>query len=109
MLHIMNSLMMPRPGLVYRPELITADEARKLFYEHADDFRQYIGYPNACKVLNQLFGTDFKTCRDKTQVKAGDTMLAMTLRYRVDPHEKRGNHGADMSDYDFYVCTVDRF
>jgi len=103
----MNSLMMPVAGFVYEPRAISEKEAREIFQKEKNNFKSYIGYPNACRVASSVLEHEFILSRDMTEVKAGDAMLVLKLRYRVDPGEKAGRkHGSCRDDYDWYYCPV---
>lgn len=101
MLKLMNSAMMPREGL-YSCKKISKGEF-KSFFEKAGKFESYIGYPNACKILSELTGINIPISRETTDIRFGDLVLAMRLRYRIDPAEKATRkHGDSVEDYDFY-------
>lgn len=105
MLHLMNSAMMPCEGNYYCKK-ITPTEAKRAFELVDGEYKSYIGYPNSCRILSELFGTKIALCRDSTDLRDGDTMLAMRLRYRVIPHDKQGRkHGQNLEDYDFFLIT----
>lgn len=105
MLKIMNSAMMPVDGVYVRRKIDKA-EFRRIFEKHSYNYKSYIGYPNACKIASNLIGQNIALCRDETDIKTGDTILVLKLRYRVNPQEKSGpnarKHGESIEDYDFF-------
>jgi len=104
MLHLMNSTMMPQPG-VYYCNKVSRTKFVKTFNELKDSgWKSYIGYPQLAKLLFDLLKVEIKVSREITRLKDGDVILAARLPYRVDPGEK-GNrkHGSKITDYEFFV------
>ena len=110
MLVLMNSAMMPCDGCYCRAT-ITANEAKNLFQKYQADYKSYVGYNNACRVLSELFDCYIDCCRDETILKKGDVILVAKLKYRVNPGEKAGRaarqHGDSLSDYQFCRVTYE--
>lgn len=106
MLILMNSAMMPQPGK-YTCEEISPEKFRQIFQTYQDDYKSYLGYPNACKVVSELVGRNVPLCRDMTDLRNGDIILAVRLRYRVNFSEKSGKpareHGQKIEDYQFFL------
>lgn len=104
MILLMNSAMMPSDG-IWQKKTITTTEVKKIFEkESVAGFESYIGYPNACRVLSPLLGVNVPLSREATDVRIGDIVLVMQLRYRVDPDQKATRrHGEELSDYVFSV------
>lgn len=109
MLHLMNSAMMPTPGLTYRLRQIDEKEARKIFHKHKRyGWKSYIGYPNTAKVASEVLGTEVLISREQTFVEPGDVMLILKLRYRVTaPGQKAlGKLGTSPEEFEWLVCEV---
>lgn len=105
MLNLLNAWVMPNPGK-YECKKITANEAKAIFQKHLKDYKSYIGYPNSCKVLSELFGVQIGLCRDSFEFKNGDMALAARLTYRVPTNEKSTReHGQHLADYEFALIT----
>lgn len=108
MLIILNSCVMLEDG-IYTKKTISNQDARKLFNQYRNDYISYIGYPNSCKILSELFDTQIALNRDRTKIKNGDIILAISLNYRVlDPCPKSTRrHGDSLDDYNFAKITFE--
>lgn len=106
MLIILNSCVMLQDG-VYTKKTISKEDAKKLFLMYKTDYISYIGYPNSCKILSNLFETQINLNRDKTIIKNGDIILAVSLNYRLlDANSKnQRKHGDEIEDYTFSKIT----
>lgn len=105
MLHLMNSAMMPRAGF-YLCSPVTPIAAKAIFIRANGAWKSYIGYPNSCQILSELFGASIPMSHENTVIEHGDELLAMRLRYRLNLHSKRNReHGRHLEDYDFFLIT----
>jgi len=96
--------MMPQDGY-YQRTTITREEFKFEFLKYKDNFKSFVGYPNACRVVFEITGHKIPINRDITEIKGGDVILVLKLRYRVSPSEKKGNrHGDNVEDYEF--CRI---
>jgi hypothetical protein len=63
--------------------------------------------------VSELVGVEFTPCRKSTSLDDGDVVLAIRLRYRVNPDEKVGDkakkHGNSLVDYDLFEIHYNTF
>ena len=105
MLLLLNSSVMLADGY-YTCKTITAQEAKELFLRYSNDYKSFLGYPNSCRVFSELTSVKVPLCRDITELKDGDVILAMRLKYRVPTDEKSSRkHGERLDDYTFHYIT----
>ena len=105
MLLLMNSCVMVGPG-EYKCTRISLDQFRGIFNANNSNFKSYIGYPNTAKVFWEITGRKIELCRDKTDLRVGDIMLCMRLKYRPPIDEKATRkHGNHIEDYEFFYVT----
>lgn len=93
----MNSAMMPREGF-YNLVQITRDEFAAILIEaaHSNQLASYIGYQQNADLIKKMTGIGVPIVYEKTEVRDGDTLLCMTLKYR-----KGRNKGAPVDEDDF--------
>jgi len=108
MLILLNSAVMLQDG-TYKKKTISSQEAKTTFTNYMNDYKSYIGYPNTCRVLSQLFEKQIELNRDRTIIKHGDIILSISLKYRIDnPAEKKTRiHGNKLEDYNFARITFE--
>lgn len=104
MFRLMNSAMMPRPGQ-YDFRRVDSGEFAHLVREAFDagQLVSYCGYPQNADVLSKLTGRSISVSRNPTVLEDGDTLLIMTLPYRVGGLEKGRQVSAD--DFEYGVAT----
>jgi len=113
---IMNSLMMPVPGLVYVPEQVDvkrfADILRRALEDaavapNAVKIHSYVGYPQTARVIERVADLPEGTIevnRSLATAEPGDVLLVAKLSYRVNPRDK--GKEVDENDFEFYVVSV---
>ena len=100
---LMNSAMMPQPG-VYNCKQITKEEFCDLL-KQADKIESFIGYPQNISLIKEWTGCTIPLCRDNTTFKDGDQALVMRLDYRVKPGTK--GRKVDENDFSFFLVTYE--
>ena len=110
---LLNSAMMPTPGLTYRPREITADAYAatiKLALDEGWTVDSYIGYETTVNVIEQLTGWRPPLSRSQSVVHPGDLILVSRLRYRAeDPAMKRDagfQSQIKLEDFEFWSVQV---
>ena len=106
MMHLTSSAVMPKAG-IYECRLIRQDYFHLLInraFLHGT-IKNYISYPQNLELIAEKTGISFPANRDRIQLKPGDIILAMTLKYRP---EKKGDvvNEEDFSYY--YIKYVSR-
>lgn len=100
MIKLMNSAMMPKPG-IYTLEKIDAYEFCNILKHN--EFESYIGYEETADFVKRLTGLDIKVSREETTLKDGDMMLIVKLPYRVKNVKDKGSLSPNF--YEFYKST----
>lgn len=107
MLCLLNSAVMPagkRFDGTYTKRTISQREFSAMLKKYKNDYKSYIGYPNAALVVNEMTGVQVELCRDLWDIRLGDTALCMQLRYRVNTDEKsRREYGFSPNDYEYSI------
>jgi hypothetical protein len=102
----MNSAMMPLEGRYHCFELTIESFINTLEkYEQDEEIEvtSFIGYPENIKILEYLTGKEYQCSRESLkQLRAGDIMLVMRLRYRVNPQDKGNFKKLNHKDFDFF-------
>lgn len=113
MLYLMNSAMMPTPGLTYRLRRISRDEFAIILRKaiaHGGNVFSAIGYEATAAHIGRVTGFTPQVSRAEVQVKPGDTMLICKLSYRAtDPRAKsdpRAQGAMSDSDFEYMLCEV---
>ena len=101
MIRLMNSAMMPAPG-VYVTEEISRERFCDLIREAeaAHTLQSYIGYTATAAHIEAISGVKVAVTRAPTTVKSGDVLLICRLRYRLDDVNLKANKN-------FIPCTDD--
>lgn len=100
--HLTNSAVMTRPG-VYRCREISARE----FYNsvqiayHENTLETYVGYVQNRDLIRKNTGLTFPLSRKQLELKDGDIILAMCIKYRTD-----GVKGHDVAPDDFQFFYI---
>lgn len=115
-LHLMNSAMMPDPDLVYHPQRISANEAKKFFeiiIADGRDWKSYMGYPNTRDYAEKCLGVapgSIALSREETHVKPGDEMLIFKLKYRLPAADMKADAAKQKmladDDFEILLCSV---
>ena len=67
------------------------------------DFRQYIGYQSTLTFVEHLIGKSLgEVSWAKTELKDGDIIFVIRLKYRVAPYEKKEDT-PDIRDFEFFI------
>jgi hypothetical protein len=101
MLKLMNSAMMPVPG-VYRVQKISPEQAREILKKHNNTFESYIGYEDTARFMSQILGVDVPVNRAETVLTDGDEILVCKLRYRLKNPADKGNFTPSDDDYEWF-------
>ncbi len=106
--HILNSAMMPAEGY-YHLRAISAPA----FFQgvvtayNRNQLKSWIGYEQNAELIKQETGIPVELCREVTEIKHGDDMLIMKLKYRVSTQYK--GKPVDPADFDYFrACYMER-
>jgi len=103
MLVMLNSRLMVGDG-EYKVVEINKNQFKQVLHKYISNYKSYIGYPNAAKIVYEITGTKVELNRDATILKDGDILLMITLKYRIqNPEEKSTKHGDHVDDYQFHL------
>lgn len=109
---LINSALMPNPGLTYRPRVVSADEFAALVRRAVADgsIESFIGYEATAAAVERLTGWRPPLSRAQTTVQAGDVMLVIKLKYRLDNAGKKSDpsfqNQVNLEDFEFWVVEV---
>lgn len=111
MIRLMNSAMMPFPG-IYNLKKIDRFEFISILqtaYKN-NNFKSYIGYPANINFLQKITGIPIELNRGITDIENGDELLICKLKYRIaDTKLKQHNLLQPIDDdYEFYHSTYFR-
>lgn len=101
MLKLMNSAMMPVPG-VYVAKKITPEQAREVIKKHNAVFESYVGYPDTARYMSQILGVDVPVNRAETTLADGDEILVCRLKYRVKDPAIKGAFVPAEDDFEWW-------
>ena len=101
MLKLMNSAMMPAPG-VYVAKKITPEQAKEIIDRHNGIFESYIGYPDTARYMSQILGIDVPVNRGETVLADEDEILVCKLKYRVAKPSDKGKFTPSDEDYEWF-------
>ena len=103
--HLLNSAVMPQAG-TYSLEEYEAETWKaelKAVINDGVDFQQYIGYPSTLTLVEHLIGKSLgEVSLKKTELKDGDIIFVVRLKYRVAPYEKKEDT-PDIRDFKFFI------
>lgn len=106
MIYLLNSSMMPVEGNY---------ECRKIDFKafvevlKNNEFISYIGYEANAKLLEKQIGIQVHINRTVlNDLKTGDIILSMRLRYRPD-FKAKGHIEVSIEDFDFYLTKYTTF
>lgn len=102
--HLLNSAMAPTMNGVYRWRKISlAEFGEKLKAGlQSGSLINYIGYGDNLRLLREQFGVNLQTNREQAQIRSGDNLLVMRLKYRVkNPGEKAGEVRHTIEEFEF--------
>ena len=97
MIKLMNSAMMPQPG-IYEMEQIS-QQVFASFIRDAGEVDSYIGYPQTAQHVEALTGINVEVSRRMTLLEDGDRVLVVKLPYRVADPAIKGNEVAPEFEY----------
>lgn len=100
-IHVLNSAVMPQPGNYSLTE-ISADTFYRLIRTCDDSLVSHLGYPQNQQLIEQKTGVRLPLSREKTELKDGDTLICMTLKYRPNANTKGQRVGEE--DFDYFIC-----
>lgn len=100
---LMNSAMMPAPGKYELARLSKDEFCRGV--KQAGNLHSYIGYPQNAELIEQWTGVTITVNRGQTDIRPGETMLIMKLKYRADNGTK--GKPVDDDDFEFFACTYE--
>jgi len=106
--HLMNSAMMPCEGL-YCAYRITKEQFKQYLNEAYEQNRlyNYIGYEQNLSLIAEWCDIRLPVSRDEVQLKNGDIMLVMKLKYRLKNVGAKINQQFQSKlsedDFEFYV------
>ena len=101
MLKLMNSAMMPVPG-VYRIQKISPEQAREIVKKHHNIFESYVGYQDTAAYMSQVLGVDVPVNRAETVLADEDEILVCKLKYRVAKPSDKGKFTPSDEDYEWF-------
>lgn len=97
MTHVMNSAMMPAPGVYDCREITPAQFFLKVAEAHfAGRLQSHIAYPQNRDMIERMTGIRLELSRTDTRIENGDELLMMKVKYRP-----QGVKGAPIPDEDF--------
>lgn len=105
MILLLNSAVMPTEG-VYTLQRISEARFRKVLQDAAttDDLQSYIGYPETARLIEQLTGVKIEVSRGHAELTAGDIMLVVKLRQRIQDLSNIKTYQPSLDDLDFFIC-----
>ena len=101
---LLNSAVMPREG-IYVMKRITKEEFGKALKQAKEKgvLKSYIGYPDNIELIKKWFGVEVELNRTQTDVKNGDIMLVMKLKYRLPNPKDKGRYTPKEEDFEFFT------
>lgn len=106
MVKLMNSAMMPAPG-VYMTEEISREKFCFLLREaeEAGTLQSFVGYPATAAHIEAISGVKVAVTRDPATVKRGDVLLICRLRYRLPDAGLKSDKGfkPDPDNYQYLL------
>ena len=105
MILLLNSAVMPIEG-VYALKPISKSKFQELLLEAAatGNFQSYIGYPETARLIEQLTGIEIEVSREQAELAAGDVMLIVKLRHRIQNLSNISTYQPSIADLDFFIC-----
>lgn len=101
----MNSAVMPQTGTysIKKCNAETWTAELKAIINKEVDFRQYIGYKSTLTFVEHLIGKSLgEVSWKKTELKDGDMIFVIRLKYRVTPYEKKEDT-PDIRDFEYFI------
>lgn len=104
---LINSAVMPTPGLTYSPVVINKPNFCRLVIRAAKQgiLISHIGYPQTAEFISRLTGAVIPVNRDPAVAQRGDVLLICKLTYRVGDPVTKGRP-VDAADFVFWACEV---
>jgi hypothetical protein len=103
---LLNSACMPVPGTYRLSALKPARFANLVrYYTESCELISYVGYPDACRILEEFCEVPIALNRQSTPVEDGDLLLIARLKYRVGNPAAKGQVRATIDDYEFFKCS----
>jgi hypothetical protein len=101
---LMTSAMMPNDGVYLRVTISEKEFLRQLIHAYnRGELESYVGYQQNADYIFRKTGIRIPVNRGETNLKSGDVMLVMKLKYRVaDP----GLKGEVVDEHQFEFCRV---
>lgn len=112
MIYLMNSAMMPTPGLTYRLRAVSRSEFSRAVGDAVTRGQvvSAIGYEATAAHIGRVTGYVPALSRSEVSVSPGDMMLICKLKYRVsDPRMKadpRAQAAVSDDDFEYFICEV---
>ncbi len=104
MVHLLNSAMMPQPGIYRLIKICQQDFVNNLFDAYqTENLKSYIGYPETASFIESISGVRVEISKEQTAIFPGDIMLIIRLKYRVNPADKK-IHKPRPEDFEFFLC-----
>ena len=98
---LLNSAQMPCDGL-YNKRSISKNQFVEIV-KKATKIKSSIGYDTVSKLVKHLTGINVPVDRGTTYINEGDTIVGLTLNYRVNSTDK-GYHNPTEDDYIYFVA-----
>lgn len=102
---ILNSANMPVDG-IYNKRGISKNQFIDII-KNASTINSSVGYDAVAILIHELTGITVTVNRDTTYINEGDTIVGLTLGYRVTPKEK-GFTLLTSDDYVYFIATYKR-
>ena len=107
MIRLMNSAMMPRPGVYKCLEINKEDFVRQVQAARKQGtLRNYVGYDNTIDYVNKICSFKGKdklaVSREETFLENEDVLLVIKLKYRIKDASDKGKMKPNEDDYVFY-------
>ncbi len=101
-IRLLNSAQMPCDGL-YNKRSISKNQFINIVQE-ANTIKSSIGYNSVSKLVLELTGITVDVDRGTTYINEGDTIVGLTLNYRVNSKDK-GYTNPTADDYIYFIAT----
>lgn len=99
---LLNSANMPVDG-IYNKRSISKNQFIDIL-KNADNIKSSIGYDVVAAIIHELTDIVVEVNRGTTYLNDGDTIVGLTLGYRVTPSEK-GFKAPIPDDYIYFIAT----
>jgi len=102
---LMNSAMMPQPGLYYCREITRGEFCAILKKEHAEGtLENFVSYQQNLDLIEEWTGVKLSPSRGLCEMKDKDGTIVMRLNYRPTPGTK-GDKIINEDDFSFFTVT----